>query len=764
MSEENIIQLDFSEEMKTSYRDYAMSVIVARALPDVRDGLKPVQRRILYAMKELGLSPDKPHRKSARIVGDTMGKYHPHGDSSIYDALVHMTEDYSLNAPLVDGHGNFGSIDGDGAAAMRYTEARLSKPGMMLLDNLDKGLVDFLPNFDDSEKEPAVLPATLPNLLINGTTGIAVGMDVGMATNIPPHNPTEVIDAVIAYMDRPGISIDKLMDYIPAPDFPTGGIIINASDMRDIYEKGEGKIRLRARTEIEKGDAGRTNIVITEIPYTISGNKLKLVESLAALAKDKVFDEIYDVRDESSKEGIRIVVEVKKGRDIDNLLNGLYKKSQMEDTYGVNLLAIRPTENGTGQPKVFNLKSLIEEFVLFQEDLYTREYQFLLEKAKKRLEIVEGLMKATDVIDLIIEILRGSSSVKQAKTCLIEGITEGIKFKSKASEKEAATLSFTENQADAILAMQLSKLIGLEILKLHEENDTLIANIAEYEKVLSDSKELYKVIKGRLREFKKIFNSPRRTSLMDTVAKAYVEKVVIEDLYVCFDRFGYTKAIDAAAFGRASEETKKDFSFVLKIKNTDKLCIFTDKGNMHQVKMEKVPRCKMKDKGTLIHSLCKMENDEEGLLYVSFEELFESILLFVTKNGYIKLVSGAEFETGRQMIAATKLDADDEVVGVIMLSASDVLTGTKKVILLTKDGLSLGFPLSEVSELKKTSRGVKGITLEKEDTVAFATVVHPAAETFEYEGKTLNARRVRNRKRAAKGQKANLMQNTLTLE
>ena len=733
---------------------------MARALPDVRDGLKPVQRRILYAMKELGLSPDKPHRKSARIVGDTMGKYHPHGDSSIYDALVHMTEDYSLNAPLVDGHGNFGSIDGDGAAAMRYTEARLSKPGMMLLDNLDKGLVDFLPNFDDSEKEPAVLPATLPNLLINGTTGIAVGM----ATNIPPHNPTEVIDAVIAYMDRPGISIDKLMDYIPAPDFPTGGIIINASDMRDIYEKGEGKIRLRARTEIEKGDSVITMFVLTEIPYTISGNKLKLVESLAALAKDKVFDEIYDVRDESSKEGIRIVVEVKKGRDIDNLLNGLYKKSQMEDTYGVNLLAIRPTENGTGQPKVFNLKSLIEEFVLFQEDLYTREYQFLLEKAKKRLEIVEGLMKATDVIDLIIEILRGSSSVKQAKTCLIEGITEGIKFKSKASEKEAATLSFTENQADAILAMQLSKLIGLEILKLHEENDTLIANIAEYEKVLSDSKELYKVIKGRLREFKKIFNSPRRTSLMDTVAKAYVEKVVIEDLYVCFDRFGYTKAIDAAAFGRASEETKKDFSFVLKIKNTDKLCIFTDKGNMHQVKMEKVPRCKMKDKGTLIHSLCKMENDEEGLLYVSFEELFESILLFVTKNGYIKLVSGAEFETGRQMIAATKLDADDEVVGVIMLSASDVLTGTKKVILLTKDGLSLGFPLSEVSELKKTSRGVKGITLEKEDTVAFATVVHPAAETFEYEGKTLNARRVRNRKRAAKGQKANLMQNTLTLE
>ena len=760
MSQENIIQLDFSEEMKTSYRDYAMSVIVSRALPDVRDGLKPVQRRILYAMKELGLTPDKPHRKSARIVGDTMGKYHPHGDSSIYDALVHMTEEYSLNAPLVDGHGNFGSIDGDGAAAMRYTEARLSSTAVALLDNLDKGLVDFVPNFDDNEKEPVVLPATLPNLLINGTTGIAVGM----ATNIPPHNPAEVIDAVIAYMDRPAISIYKLMDYMPAPDFPTGGMIINVSDMQEIYERGEGRIRLRAKTELEKGEAGRTNIVITEIPYTISGNKMKLVENLASLAKEKVFDEIYDVRDESSKEGIRIVIEVKKGRDIDNLLNGLYKKTQMEDTYGVNLLAIKPSEEGNGQPKVFNLKTLIEEFVLFQEELYTKEYRFLLQKAGKRLEIVQGLMKATDVIDLIIEILRGSTSVRQAKTCLIEGVTDGIKFKSAVSEKEAKTLNFTENQAEAILSMQLSKLIGLEILKLHEENETLLKNIAEYEKILSDVKELYKVIKSRLRSLKKQLLAPRRTQLTDTVAKAYVEKVVVEDLFVCIDRFGYIKAIDAAAFGRVAEETKKEFSCILKIKNTDKLCIFTNEGNMHQVKMDKIPRCKMKDKGTLIHSLSKMDNQEEALLYVAFENLFESMLMFTTKSGYIKLVSGAEFETGRQMIAATKLDTGDTVVGVSMLTAGDVLSGTRKVILLTEKGLSLGFPVAEVSEFKKTSRGVKAITLEKGDTVDFATLVHPAAETFEYQGKTLNARRVRNRKRAAKGQKANLQQNTLTLE
>lgn len=758
-STENIIQLDFAEEMKTSYRDYAMSVIVARALPDIRDGLKPVQRRILYAMKELGLSPDKPHRKSARIVGDTMGKYHPHGDSSIYDALVHMSEDYSLNAPLVDGHGNFGSIDGDGAAAMRYTEARLSFAAMTMLQNLDKGLVDFMPNFDESEKEPVVLPAMFPNLLINGTTGIAVGM----ATNIPPHNPAEVIDAVIAYMDRPGISIDKLMDYIPGPDFPVGGMVINASDLRDIYEKGEGRIRLRAKTEIEKGENGRQNIVVTEIPYTISGNKAKLVENLASLAREKVFDEIYDVRDESSKEGIRIVIEVKKDRDIPNLLNGLYKKTQMEDTYAVNLLAIRPSENGNGQPKVYNLKTMIEEFVLFQEDLYTKEYCFLLDKAKKRLEIVEGLIKATDVIDLIIEILRGSDSVKQAKGCLILGVTEGIRFKSAASEKQAKGLLFTEPQADAILAMPLSKLIGLEILKLKEENGELLANISEYEKVLSDVKALYKVIKARLREFKKQFSIPRRTELTDLEAKPYVEKVVVEDLYVCIDRFGYTKAVDAAAFGRAGEEARQEYVQTLAMKNTDKLCIFTNTGMMHQVKVEKIPRCKMKDKGTLIHSLCKMGNDEEGLLYAGFEELFNAMLMFVTKNGFIKLVSGVEFETGRLQVAATKLDEADELVSVVMLSAGEVLAGTKKVILLTDRGLSLGFPLSEVSEFKKTSRGVKAITLEKNDHVVFSSALASDTETFEYNGKTLNAKRIRNRKRAAKGQNANLDQQTMNL-
>ena len=744
---ENIIQLDFSEEMKNAYRDYAVSVIVARALPDARDGLKPVQRRILYAMKELGLYPDRPHRKSARIVGDAMGKYHPHGDSSIYEALVHMTEEYSLNAPLVDGHGNFGSIDGDGAAAMRYTEARLSEAAMTMLENLEKGLVEFGPNFDESEKEPLVLPAMLPNLLINGTTGIAVGM----ATNIPPHNLGEVVDAVIAYMDRPGISLQKLMDYVPAPDFPTGGIITNASELPAIYETGEGKIRLRARTELEKGDNGRTNIVITEIPYTVSGNKTKLVESLSSLVKDRVFEEIYDVRDESSKEGIRVVIEVKKGRDIENLLNGLYKKSQMEDTFGVNLLAITG-----GQPKLFNLKSLIEEFVLFQEELYTKEYQFLLAKAQKRLEIVEGLIKATGVIDLIIEILRGSSSVKQARTCLIDGVTDDIAFKSAASEKQAKTLLFTEAQAEAILTMPLSKLIGLEILKLHGENDELLSSIATYEKVLADVRELYKVIKARLRKYKKQFSRERKTELADVVPKAYIEEVKIEDIYVCIDRFGYMKAMDEAAFVRASDEAKQEYPHIIKMKNTDKVCLFTDQGNMHQVRADRIPKCKIKDKGALVHTLCKLSGDEEALLYIPFEDLFESMLLFTTKGGYIKLVSGAEFETNRSQVAATKLEQGDEVSGVVSLTASDVLSGMKKVILITEKKLSLGFPLSEVSELKKTSRGVRAILLDKDDKLVFSTVVDANAENFSYKGKELNAKRVRNRRRAAKGQKANL--------
>lgn len=743
---DQIIQLDYSEQMKNSYRDYAMSVIIARALPDVRDGLKPVQRRILYSMIELGLEPTKPHRKSARIVGDTMGKYHPHGDASIYDALVRMTEDYSLMLPLVDGHGNFGSIDGDGAAAMRYTEARLSPSAMALLDHLEKGLIEFQPNFDDSEKEPTVLPAMIPNLLINGTTGIAVGM----ATNIPPHNPDEVINGTIALMDNPDITVEKLMQYIPAPDFPTGGTIINQDDLLSLYETGEGKIRVRSKVEIENGDNGRKNIVITEIPYTIAGNKTKLVEGLATLMKDKVFDEIYDIRDESSKEGIRVVIEVKKDRDINNLLNGLYKKSGMEDTYSANLLAVKDQ-----QPITFNLKSILSEFVHFQVELYTKEYHYLLDKALKRLEIVGGLIKATDVIDLIIEILRGSTSIKQAKSCLIEGNTLGIKFKSAESEQAAGQLDFTERQADAILTMQLSKLIGLEILKLHDENTELMNSIEEYKKILGDTKELYKVIKSKLKEYKKLFHRERKTMLANATIKDYVEEVKIEDLYIMMDRFGYTKSVDVASYSRASEDNLKEYVTIIQMKNTDRLCLFTAEGNMYQVKAENIPRCKMKDKGVLIHNLCKL-NKENIILATSFEQLFESQLLFTTKLGYIKQVSGAEFETNRAQIASTKLEDKDELIGIHLLSAGEVLAGNLKVIILTEKGLSLGFMLSEVSELKKTSRGVKAITLEKNDVVCYTTALDPNIETFTYKDKALSVKKVRNRKRGDKGQKAQL--------
>ena len=743
---DQLVQLDFAEEMKTSFRDYALSVILARALPDVRDGLKPVQRRILYAMNELGLDPKKPHRKSARIVGDTMGKYHPHGDSSIYDALVHMTEDYSLNLPLVDGHGNFGSIDGDGAAAMRYTEARLSESAIALLENLEKGLVEFMPNFDESENEPKVLPATLPNLLINGTTGIAVGM----ATNIPPHNAGEVIDGVIAYLDNPMITEEKLMKYIPGPDFPTGGIITNSDALPEIYRTGEGKIRVRAKTEIENGDSGRKNIVVTEIPYTIAGNKLKLVENLVSLMKDKAFEEIYDVRDESSKEGIRIVIEVKKDRDPENLLNGLLKKTCMEDTYTVNLLAVKDK-----QPLVFSLLGLVKEFACFQEELYTREHEYLLNKAEQRLEIVGGLLRATDVIDLIIEILRGSNSVKQAKDCLINGDITDIKFKHEESKKEASTLNFTERQADAILAMPLSKLIGLEILKLEEEKNELLGKIKEYKEILADHGKLCSVIKERLKAYKKKFASPRRTVLSNVESVGYVEEFKVEDIYILVDRFGYTKSVDASVYGKAGEEALKEFTHIIPMKNTDRLCVFTAEGNMMQVKAEKIPRCKLKDKGQLIHNLCKVDQ-QDVIFYASYETLFDSMLLFTTKNGFIKLVSGIEFDTNRNIMLATKLEEGDAVVGITLLQAADILADNRKVVTITKSGYSLGFPLKEVSEMKKTGRGVKAMTLDKNDKIDFVTVLPPETETFDYKGKTVQAKKIKLRARGGKGQKAAL--------
>ena len=744
---DSVIQLDFAEEMKTSFRDYSMSVIIARAIPDVRDGLKPVQRRILYAMKELGLDPKKPHRKSARIVGDTMGKYHPHGDSSIYEALVHMTEDYSLAIPLVDGHGNFGSIDGDGAAAMRYTEARLSEGAMTMLAHLDQGLVEFVPNFDDNEKEPSVLPAMLPNLLINGTTGIAVGM----ATNIPPHNPVEVIDGAIAVMHDPYISTEDLMQLIPGPDFPTGGTIVNGDELPALYETGEGKIRIRAKAVIEPGEYGKKNIVITEIPYTLAGNKLKLVEALADAMREKTFEEINDVRDESSKEGVRIVIEVKKDRDAENLLNGLYKKTPLEETYGANFLAVKD-----GQPRTFSLKGLLQEFIDFQDELYTKEYEYLLDKATKRLEIVSGLIRAVDVIDYIIEVVRGSKELKQAKDCLMHGTITDIKFKTEEAKRAAMRFDFTERQADAILAMQLSKLVGLELLKLQQEDDELQKNIKRFNKILSRKSELYKVIEEQLLEFRMRFAADRKTQITTEQIKAYVVEEKVEDLYVLIDRFGYTKAIDAASFQKASPESLQEFTHICPIRSNDRLCIFTAQGNLYQLKMSSVPRAKMKDKGTLYQTLTKINSDEDAVLFIAFDDLFNAQLLFVTRNGLIKQVSGIEFDTNRAVVNTTKLEDDDKIVGLTALSAKEVMSGHQKVMLLTEKKLSLGFPLDEVPELKKTSKGVKGITLEKNDHVLYGLSLDQNVDEFTFDGKTYNARKIRCRKRGAKGQKATL--------
>ena len=454
--QENVIATDYADVMQKSYIDYAMSVIISRALPDVRDGLKPVQRRTLYDMYELGIRYDRPYRKCARIVGDTMGKYHPHGDSSIYEALVVMAQDFKKGKTLVDGHGNFGSIEGDGAAAMRYTEARLEKLTQeVFLADLDKNVVDFMPNFDETEKEPQVLPVKIPNLLVNGADGIAVGM----ATSIPPHNLGEVVDAVKAYIKNNDISVKGLMRYLKGPDFPTGGLVVNKDDLLNIYETGSGKLRLRGKVEVEKVKGGRQQLVITEIPYTMIGANIgKFLNDVASLVETKKTTDIVDISNQSSKEGIRIVLELKKDADVENLTNMLYKKTRLEDTFGVNMLAV-----ADGRPETLSLKQVIEHHVDFVFEVTTRKYKTLLGKELEKKEIQEGLIKACDVIDLIIEILRGSKSRDQVKKCLVEGITEGIKFKSKASEKAAKNLKFTENQATAILEMRLYRLIGLEI-------------------------------------------------------------------------------------------------------------------------------------------------------------------------------------------------------------------------------------------------------------------------------------------------------------
>lgn len=744
--QENVIPTDYAEVMQKSYIDYAMSVIISRALPDVRDGLKPVQRRTLYDMYELGIRYDRPYRKCARIVGDTMGKYHPHGDSSIYEALVVMAQDFKKGKTLVDGHGNFGSIEGDGAAAMRYTEARLEKLTQdVFLEDLDKNVVDFMPNFDETEKEPVVLPVRIPNLLVNGADGIAVGM----ATSIPPHNLGEVVDAVKAYMKNNDISVKGLMRYLKGPDFPTGGLVVNKDDLLKIYETGTGKLRVRGKVETVKLKGGRQQLVITEIPYTMIGANIgKFLNDIASLVESKKTTDIVDISNQSSKEGIRIVLDLKRDADVENLTNMLYKKTKLEDTFGVNMLAV-----ADGRPETLSLKQVIEHHVDFVFDVTTRKYTTLLNKEQEKKEIQEGLIKACDVIDLIIEILRGSKNREQVKKCLVDGVTEGIRFKSKSSEKAAQKLHFSEKQAAAILDMRLYKLIGLEIEALQADYAETMKNIAIYEDILNNYDSMAEVIMKELDQIKKEYGTKRRTVIENAEEVVYEEKKM-EEMEVTFlmDRFGYMRTIDKSAYERNKEAANAENKYVFNCMNTDKICIFTNLGVMHQIKVLDIPAGKFRDKGVPIDNLCNYDSTKEYIIQVlDAESMIHSSLLFATAKSMLKVMDGELLNAAKRTVQATKL-SEDELIEVIPI---DWMEGSEdKVVLQTKEGVFLKFLLSEIPKKKKSALGVRGIKLSKDDSLTNIYVM--AAQNISsivYKEKELEFHRLKLSKRDSKGTK-----------
>lgn len=743
MQENNIIRTEYSELMQKSYIDYAMSVIIARALPDVRDGLKPVQRRVLYDMSELGVKYDRPHRKSARIVGDTMGKYHPHGDSSIYEALVVMAQDFKRGLPLIDGHGNFGSIEGDGAAAMRYTEARLQKVTQeAYLADLDKDVVDFGPNFDETEKEPLVLPVKVPNLLINGAEGIAVGM----ATSIPPHNFSEVIDGVIAYMKNPDITTEELMQYIQGPDFPTGGIVANKDELLSIYETGMGKIKIRGKVEVEKQKGGKENLVITEIPYTMIGANIgKFLLDVAALVETKKTSDIVDITNQSSKEGIRIVLELKKGANVEALKNLLFKKTKLEDTFGVNMLAV-----ADGRPETMGLIQIIRHHVNFQYEIATRKYKTLLAKELDKKEIQEGLIEACNVIDLIIEILRGCTNRKDAEKCLTTGDTSNIKFKSKESEKMAKQLRFTERQANAILEMRLYKLIGLEIEALMKEHNETLEKISLYEDLLSHRSSMAKMIMKELTAFKKEYGKERKT-VIDNLEEAVVEEKPIEEKDVVFlmDRFGYAKTIDVSIYERNKETADSENRYVFTCKNTDKICIFTNTGQLHLMKVMDLPAGRLKDKGNPIDNMSNYDSKTENHVYLaSLQSVASGKVVFGTKQGMVKLVDGNEFVVGKKTTAATKLADGDEVLAV------RALKGNETMVMRSGKEAFLRIECATIPEKKKAAAGVRGMKLDKGDELKNIYILGDGEnETIEVKGKELALNRLHIGNRDTKGVK-----------
>ena len=727
-----------------SFMNYSMSVITARAIPDARDGLKPVQRRVLYDMSELKLGHDKPHRKSARIVGDTMGKYHPHGDSSIYETLVVMSQDFKKGMALVDGHGNFGSIEGDGAAAMRYTEARLEKfTEEVYLKDLDK-TVEFVPNYDETEKEPEVLPVRVPNLLINGAEGIAVGM----STSIPPHNLGEVIDAVKAYIANPDISTEELMRLMPGPDFPTGGIIANKKDLPEIYETGTGKIRLRGRMEVELGKrrTDKDKLVITQIPYTMIGSGInKFLMDVAELVESKKLTDVTDISNQSNKEGIRIVLELKKDADVERIKNILYKKTKLEDTFGVNMLAI-----AGGRPETLNLKGILKNYLDFQYVNSRKKYRILLDKELEKKEIKEGLIKACDVIDLIIAVLRGSKNLKDAKACLMTGDISKITFKTAGFKEDARKLHFTEKQASAILEMRLYKLIGLEILALEKEYKETLKKIKEYSRILESKEAMDQVIIQDLDWIKEEFALIRMTDIEDGKEAVYVETPMeVQEVAFIMDRFGYCKLLDKTSYERNQEAVEGEHPYVIRCMNTDKICLFTDVGSMHQVKVTDVPFGKLREKGTPIENISKYDGSREKILFLtSLEQMMGKQLIFATRMALVKTVPAEEFITNNRTVASTKFQDDDKLVTVRPAAEGDV-------VLQTVNGYFLRFDGAEISEMKKNSKGVRGMKLEREDELENLYLVNEDPVVV-YKKKEIQLGRLKVAKRDGKGTKVRL--------
>lgn len=734
MEENNrILPIEIAEEMKKSYIDYSMSVIVGRALPDVRDGLKPVHRRILYSMSELNLTPDKPYRKSARIVGDVLGKYHPHGDIAVYHAMVRMAQDFSTRGLLVDGHGNFGSVDGDAPAAMRYTEAKMSKLSLELLRDIEKETVDFVPNFDESLKEPSVLPSRYPNLLVNGSNGIAVGM----ATSIPPHNLGEVIDATVHLIDNEECSVDDLMQFIKGPDFPTSAIIMGKENIAEAYRTGRGKVKVRARAVIEELPKGKQQIVVTEIPYQV--NKAKLVERIAELVKDKKIEGISDLRDESNRNGMRIVIELKRDVNANIVLNNLYKHSQMEDTFSVIMLALV-----NGQPKVLNLKQILYHYVQHQKDVVTRRTKFELNKAEARAHILEGLRIALDNIDAVISLIRGSKTTQEAKTGLMN------KF------------GLTDIQAQAILDMRLQRLTGLERDKIEAEYEELIKKINRLKEILANERLLLNVIKEEMLIIKENYADERRTEIRHAEGEIDMRDLIEdEEIAITLTHFGYIKRLPADTYksqrrgGRGiSALTTREEDFVKHLVSTtthSRLLFFTNKGRVFRLNAYEIPEGKRQAKGTAIVNLLQLGPNEKIATLLAIDEKDENkYLLLATKNGIVKKTNREEFKNiNKAGLIAIGLREDDELIGV------KVTDGNKDILLVTKEGMSIRFDENDIRPMGRTAMGVKGITLSNEDKVVSMSLCEEGTDVLVVSengfGKRTDINEYRTQIRAGKG-------------